>query len=310
MRAYSHDLRQRILRAVDEGKPRAEMIKTFAVSRSTIKRYLTLRRETGDVKPKAIPGRPSKKGAALQAGLLPQLEAYPDATLAEQCQFWEAAQGIQVSSATMSRAIKRLNWTRKKKTLRASEQREEERVAWREQAQQLDANQLVFLDECGSNIALTRLYARSPQGKRAYGSVPRNKRANITLLASLSLEGMGEALVLEGSADTTAFEIYVEQMLAPSLQAGQIVVMDNLSTHTGAKVRQAIEARGCQLLFLPSYSPDLSPIEEAFSKLKTFLRRVGARTHEALQEAIRQALLTITPHDARGWFTHCGYLAS
>ena len=119
---------------------------------------------------------------------------------------------------------------------------------------------------------------------------------------------MGEALILEGSADSTVFEIYIEQILAPSLHAGQIVVMDNLSTHTGEKVRQAIEARGCQLLFLPSYSPDLSPIEEAFSKLKAFLRCVGARTPEALQEAIGQALLTITDQDALGWFTHCGYL--
>lgn len=118
---------------------------------------------------------------------------------------------------------------------------------------------------------------------------------------------MGEALILEGSADTTAFEIYIEQILAPSLQAGQIVILDNLSTHTGEKVRQAIEARGCQLLFLPSYSPDFSPIEEAFSKLKAFLRRAGARTPETLQEALGQALLTITAHDALGWFTHCGY---
>lgn len=109
-----------------------------------------------------------------------------------------------------------------------------------------------------------------------------------------SLQGMGAAFMLEGSADSTTFEIYVEQLLAPSLQAGQIVVMDNLSIHTGAKVRQAIEARGCQLLFLPAYSPDLSPIEEAFSKLKAFLRREGARTQERLQEAIGQALLTIT----------------
>jgi transposase len=286
---------------------RAEISKTFAVSRSTIKRYLTLRRETGDVKPRSIPGRPARKGVALQAGLLSQLEAYPDATLAEHCQFWEATHDIQVSSATMSRAIKRLNWTRKKKTLRASEQQEEERVAWREQAQKLDAHNLVFLDECGSNIALTRLYARSPKGKRAHGAVPRNRRANITLLAALSLQGMGEAFVLEGSADATVFELYIEQILAPSLQAGQIVIMDNLSTHTGAKVRQVIEARGCQLLFLPSYSPDLSPIEEAFSKLKAFLRRVEARTPERLQEAIGQALLTITPHDALGWFRHCGY---
>lgn len=130
MRAYSRNLRQGILRAVEQGKPRAENSKTFAVSRSTIKRYLKLRRETGDVKPKTIPGRPSKKGTALYIELLPQLEAHPDATLAEHCQFWEATHGIQVSSATMSRAMKRLNWTRKKKTIRASE---EKRFSWRDQ---------------------------------------------------------------------------------------------------------------------------------------------------------------------------------
>jgi transposase len=169
MRAYSQDLRQCILRAVDQGQPRAEIIKTFAVSRSTIKHSLKLRRETGNVKPKAIPGRPSKKGAALHTGLLPQLAAHPDATLVEYCQLWEAMHGIQVSSATMSRAIRRLNWTRKKKTLRASEQSEADRVAWREQAKTLDESLLVFIDECGSNIALTRLYVRSPKGERVYG---------------------------------------------------------------------------------------------------------------------------------------------
>ncbi|SRR5581483_4203261 len=309
MRAYSQDLRQRIVQAVDQEKPRAEVVKTFNVSPSTIKRYLKLRRETGDLKPKAIPGRPSKKGAVLQVGLLSQLEAHPDATLDEHRQLWEAAHGIRVSSATMSRAITRLNWSRKKKTIRASEQNEADRAVWREQAKTLDASKLVFIDECGSNIALTRLYARSLRGKRAYGAVPRNKRANITLLAALSLQGMGEAFILEGSADTIVFELYIERVLAPSLQPGQIVILDNLNTHTGAKVRQAIEARGCQLLFLPSYSPDLSPIEEAFSKLKAFLRRVGARTLEALEEAIGQALLIITAQDAVGWFTHCGYLS-
>ncbi|MBO0789412.1 MAG: IS630 family transposase [Ktedonobacteraceae bacterium] len=310
MRAYSYDLRQRILHATDQGMPRAEMIQTFAVSRSTIKRYLKLRRETGDVKPQAILGRPSKKGAALCAGLLPQLEAHSDATLDEHCQWWEDTRGIQVSSATMSRAITRLNWTRKKKTIRASEQNEADRAAWREKAKTLDTSKLVFLDECGSNIAFTRLYARSPKGKRVYGSVPRNRRANITLLASLSLQGMGEAFILEGSADGAVFERYIEQILAPSLQAGQIVILDHVHTHTADKVRLAIEARGCQLLFLPSYSPGFSPIEEAFSKLNAVLRRVGARTPEALQEEIGQALLTITAQDARGWFTHGGYCVS
>src|SRR5690348_4213 len=111
-----------------------------------------------------------------------------------------------------------------------------------------------------------------------------------------------------GSANTTAFELYVEQVLAPSLHTGQIVVMDNLQAHKSARVRLAIEAKGCQILFLPGYSPDLSPIEEAFSKLKTALRRAGARTREVLEEAIAQALLTITAQDAQGWFQHCGYL--
>ena len=194
MRAYSQDLRQRILHAVDQGKPRAEIIQTFAVSRSTIKRYLKLRRETDDVKPKAIPGRPAKKGAALLTGLQPQLDAHPDATLEEHCQIWETTQGVRVSTATMSRAIQRLDWTRKKKTLRASEQKEEDRAAWRAQSQSLDANKLIFIDECGSNIALTRLYARSPRGKRAYGTVPRNKRANMTLLAALSQKAHGRSV--------------------------------------------------------------------------------------------------------------------
>jgi transposase len=309
MKAYSYDLRLRVLRAVDQGRSRAEIVAMFAVSFATLKRYLKRQYETGDVRTKPIPGRPAKKGVALQAGLLSQLDASPDATLAEHCQMWEATHGIQVSSATMSRAIQRLNWTRKKKTLRASEQNEADRATWREQAKLLDASKLLFIDECGSNIALTRLYARSLKGKRAYGAVPRNRRADMTLLAALSLQGMGEAFLLEGSADTTVFELYVEQILAPSLQPGHIVILDNLHTHTGAKVRQAIEARGCQLLFLPSYSPDFSPIEEAFSKLKAVLRRVGARTHEALQEAIGQALLTITSQDALGWFMHCGYLS-
>lgn len=114
-------------------------------------------------------------------------------------------------------------------------------------------------------------------------------------------------MIIEGAVNAPVFEAYIEQILAPSLSPGQIVVLDNLSVHKGARVRQLIEAQGCELLFLPAYSPDCSPIEEAFSKLKAFLRRVGARTREALQEAIGQPLETITATDARGWFTHCGY---
>ncbi len=163
------------------------------------------------------------------------------------------------------------------------------------------------MDETGSHIAMTPLYAYAPRGERAIGKVPRNYGAIMTLIASLSLSGMGAALILDGAADGATFELYVEQILSPSLHAGQIVILDNLSIHLSPRVRQAIEARGCRLLFLPAYSPDFSPIEEAFSKVKTFLRRQGARTREALQEAIAQALDLITEADALGWFTHCGY---
>jgi transposase len=191
--------------------------------------------------------------------------------------------------------------------LAASERREEERIHWREQGSQLDASHLVFLDECGSNIALTPLYARAPRGQRASGSVPRNRGKNTTLMASLSLKWVGASIIIEGAATAAAFEAYIEHILAPSLRAGQIVVMDNLQVHKGARVRELIEGQGCQLLFLPAYSPDFSPIEETFSKLKAFLRRAGARTRETLLEAIMQALLTVTSKDAHGWFGHCGY---
>jgi transposase len=190
----------------------------------------------------------------------------------------------------------------------ATERNEEARTAWREHLKQLDARKLVVIAECGSNIALTPLYARAPKGQRAYDRAPRNRGKNTTLIAALTWQGMGESMIIEGSANAAAFERYVEEILAPSLSAGQIVIMDNLATHKGQKVGELIQARGSELLFLPAYSPDLSPIEETFSKVKTFLRRAGARTREALQEAICQALLTVTAQDAHGWFRHCGYL--
>ena len=163
---------------------------------------------------------------------------------------------------------------------------------------------------CAPFALLLLTLANHRQGERARGSVPRNRGKNRTLIAALSLKGMGAALLLEGSANTRAFELDVEQILTPSLHCGQIVVMDNLQAPKSVRVRIAIEAKGCQLLFFPGYSPDLSPIKEAFSKLKIVLRRTGARIRESLEEAIGQALLTITAQDAQGWFQYCGYLLS
>ena len=166
---------------------------------------------------------------------------------------------------------------------------------------------MVFVDESSTNIALTPRYARSPKGERAYGKAPRNWGKNVTLISSISVEGMGPSMSIEGSSDTESFSLYMSNILAPSLKRGQIVLMDNLSVHTSKWVRELIEERGCELWLLPSYSPDMNPIEEAFSKVKILLRKAKARTLEALFEATAQALSAVSADDARGYFKHCGY---
>jgi transposase len=171
----------------------------------------------------------------------------------------------------------------------------------------LDPERLVFVDECGTNVGLAPLRARAPRGERAFGKSPRNRGKNTTLLASMTARGMGPCLTVEGATTGAVFETYVEKVLGPALRPGQVVVLDNLGAHKGERVRGMVEGRGCELLFLPSYSPDFSPIEEAFSKVKGLLRREKARTKEALVEAIGRALDAVSEQDAKGWFIHCGY---
>jgi transposase len=191
----------------------------------------------------------------------------------------------------------------------ATERDEWLRAAWRVTlAGAVDPRRLVFVDEMGTNTSLSPRYAYSPKGRRAYAQVPRNRGANTTLLASMSLEGMGPCLAVEGATTARVFEAYVEQVLAPTLRCGQIVVVDNLSAHKGGRARELIEERGCELLYLPPYSsPDFNPIEEAFSKIKGALRKVQARTRQALIEALGAAISTVTARDARGFFEHSGY---
>jgi transposase len=195
-----------------------------------------------------------------------------------------------------------------KKTPVAQERDEQVRGLWRWLASHFDARRIVFVDESGFHTSMTRLYARAPRGKRAYGKVPRNRGKNTTLIAAITLEGaMGESMTIEGATDALAFEAYVEHLLAPSLWEGQVVVLDGLGAHRTEKVKELIEGRGAELVFLPSYSPDLNPIEEAFSKIKALVRKEGARVREALVEVIGRALAAVTPEDAAGWFAHAGY---
>ncbi len=155
--------------------------------------------------------------------------------------------------------------------------------------------------------ALAPRYARAPKGERAFGKAPRNWGKNVTLISSMSKKGMGASMSIEGSSDTESFSLYMREFLCPSLERGQIVIMDNLSVHKSAWVRESIEERGCSLVLLPPYSPDFNPIEQAFSKVKELLRKAKARTREALFEATHHALGAIAQKDARGYFEHCGY---
>jgi transposase len=191
----------------------------------------------------------------------------------------------------------------------ASERDEFVRAAWRTLiAGRIDAERLVFVDEMGSNTSLAPVHAWAPRGERARCSVPRNRGKNTTLLASMTSEGVGPCVAVVGSTTAAVFEAYVERALAPALRSRQVVVMDNLGAHKkGERVRELIEGRGCEVLFLPPYSPDLNPIEEAFSKVKALLRQAGARTREALIEAMGRALDAVTTKDTRGFFEHCGY---
>ena len=182
------------------------------------------------------------------------------------------------------------------------------RAAWRVLiSQEVNSKRLVFVDEMGTNTSLSPLRAWSAVGQRAHCSVPRNRGRNTTLLASMSAEGMGPSLAVEGATTRAVFETYVEKVLLPSLRRGQVVVMDNLSTHKGARIRELIERVGCELLYLPPYSPDLNPIEEAFSKIKGLLRKAEARSRDALIEAIGKALEATTSQEVRSFFEHCGY---
>ena len=165
----------------------------------------------------------------------------------------------------------------------------------------------VLKDEMGTNTSLSPLHGWAKKGERTYCSVPRNRGKNTTLHSSMSMEGMGPSLAVEGATNSQVFETYVERVLAPTLRRGQVVVMDNLSAHKGERIRELIEKRGCKLLYLPPYSPDFNPIEEAFSKIKGLIRKAEARSREALLEAIGVAISALSAKDARGFFEHCGY---
>lgn len=165
----------------------------------------------------------------------------------------------------------------------------------------------MVLDEMGANVGLTPTHARAPRNERAHDRAPFNKGANLTTLAVLTTGGLAAAMTIAGAADARAVEAFMRELVVPLLRPGQVLVLDNVATHKGATLRRLVAGAGCRLRFLPAYSPDLSPIEEAFAQLKALLRRAKARTTAALESALGDALDAVTPGQARRYFADCGY---
>jgi len=189
----------------------------------------------------------------------------------------------------------------------ASERDNRKRAGYRRRVSVLDATRLIFLDETAINTAMTRRFGRAPSGERASESVPRNYGEHLSCIGALSLSGLVASMTVQGAIDTLAFDSYVRQILAPCLRAGDIVVLDNLNVHKASEIEEEVARRGGRVVWLPPYSPDYSPIEHCWSKIKACLRRLKARTYEQLYEALKTALELITESDIRGWFNHCGY---
>ncbi|MDJ0774158.1 MAG: IS630 family transposase [Mastigocoleus sp. MO_167.B18] len=169
---------------------------------------------------------------------------------------------------------------------------------------------LVFIDESGVNIAMTRLHARALKGKRAHGSRPDKRGKNVTIIGAIALRGIVGAMSFKGGNDRNAFETYINKVLVPNLWKGACVVMDNFSSHKVSGIKEAIESVGANIIYLPPYSPDFSPIENCWSKIKEFLRSQATRTYSDLDKALTNAFETISSSDIIGWFKHCGYCVS
>jgi len=199
----------------------------------------------------------------------------------------------------------------KKKSLSASERNRPEvteaRELFRASVTSFAVEDLVFVDESGVTTTMTRLYGRAPKGQRVPEAVPHGHWKILTILGAMSITGIQAALTVDAATDADIFTTFLEQALGPTLRPGQVVILDNLSAHKQERARELIEARGCRLWYLPPYSPDLNPIESAWSKVKSHLRALKARAWDALEQGVATALAAITAPDAHGYFAHCGY---
>lgn len=311
MKPYSLDLRERIAAALDahEGS-QPEIARRFRVSVSFITRLRKRRRQTGSLAPAPHGGgHPPALDPTGQEALRRLVREQPDATLEELA----GRVGVPCGRMAIFRALRKLKITRKKKSLHAAE-RDAPRVrrkrrAYRRAMAAVAPEHQVFVDETGANTAMNRTYGRAPRGQRVQGAVP-GRWTSVTLVAGLRLSGVVAPLAFEGAMDAPTFRAYVEQVLKPELRPGDVVIWDNLKPHADRQAQASVTGARALLEPLPPYSPDLTPIEKLWSKVKGVLRSVAGRTTEAVYGAMRTALDTVSESDIRGWFGSCGLCAT
>jgi transposase len=314
MKAYSIDLRQKIIDASEnELLSQRQIAKRFRVATSFVTKLLKQYRDTGQLEPKPRPGRPRKLNETHVQFIQDRVEAKNDITLGELCTELQQQFEITVSEPTLCRVMQRLTLTRKKKALhpsdKGSDRVQQLRTQYWETLRDVRVQDLVFIDESGVNLGLMRLFAWTFRGRRARGEKAKRGK-NVSLIAGLSLKGVvGSACVL-GACDGLTFEAFIATRLVPNLWPGAWVILDNCSIHLGEEVRHLIEAAGAHLVYLPPYSPDFSPIENFWSKVKSLLKTMGARSYQALLEAIEIAFNEVSETDIRNWFAHCCYCSS
>jgi transposase len=301
--AYSQDLRQRVITTVERGEGSLRQIaQRFLVSLSFVTRLLHHYRTTGSLEPKPHGGgRQPAPGPAQLKRLRALIRKKPEATLEE------LRQGLGVAWSTMAivRALQELKITRKKKVLHAQErgspEGQQKRRDFLEAITGLDPDRLVFVDESGAKASMARTYGRAPVGERVHGAVP-GRWESLTLICAMRLSGVTAPVVFQGATDTAAFQSYVEQVLVPELRPDDVVIWDNLEPHKAQVVVAAVEQVGAMVVPLPPSSPDPTPIEEMFSKVKGALRSAAARSTSALDVAIGSALHEVSQQDILGWF--------
>jgi transposase len=310
----SLDLRVRSVAAAAAGLSHRAVAERFEVSAASVSRWRAREREQGEPRAKAMGGDRRSHRIEKHAELILSLyEATPDITL-EELRAALAERGVVVGYGGLWRFFDRHDITVKKKTAHAAEQQRPDvlkrREAWFEEQLDLDPGRLVFIDETWASTNMARRYGRAPRGQRLRAAVPHGHWKTTTIVAGLRQDGIVAPFVLDGAINRNAFETYVAEVLLPELRPGDVVIMDNLSSHKGPRVRELIEATGASLRYIPPYSPDFNPIENAFAKLKALLRKAAKRTLTALWNAIGTIMEAFTPSECANYLDHAGYDAT